>query len=217
MAVRVVCLVAEDAQVGERRDGLEPEVSDLTRLVFERPELQVARLPADRACLDADLLSVGDDDVEAAAACHRDVTLAVAREGHLQRRCEWLVEARRQDTLVGGASQLAERLDDGRARGEDECVLDEASVRVFQGQRELRGDDRPDQDRLPGAHREGQDVAGVVEGERLPQGLEAVLAREVVVGADTLMSPSMPFDPSARRRNASPPSPSASRRSAGSS
>src|SRR5690606_497364 len=134
-------------------------------LRFERPELKEAGLPAHGPGADGDLLGVRDDQVEAAATRDGDVLLAIAREGDLAARLEWLVEAWRQQVLVADAAQLAQALDDRLAWREDERVLHERilGVGILDGHRELGRHDRADQDRFPRPHGERQDVARVVE------------------------------------------------------
>ncbi len=132
----MVRLVAAHAEVGERGDRLEPQVGDGLRFLAPRlvemgeAELAQAVARAPRRRLDPDLLGVGDHQVEAAAADHRDVTLAVAGEGDLDRRREPVMEARRQDPLVPDPGQLPETLDDGGAGREHQGVLDERRVLV---------------------------------------------------------------------------------------
>ena len=83
--------------------------------------------------------------------------------------------------LVSIGGQLAEALEDRQARREDQRVLDEGAGAVgvvLQRQGELAGDDRADQHRLARAHGQRQDVAGVVERQRLVDALQPVALDE---------------------------------------
>ena len=85
LAIRVVGLVREDGQVGERADGLEPEVGDLgAGLVLPAPDEEVPEVALpDLFLLDPDLLRVRHHHVEEAPADDGDVLLAVPGEGEL--------------------------------------------------------------------------------------------------------------------------------------
>jgi hypothetical protein len=70
--------------------------------------------------------------------------------------------------------------------GEDQGVLHEAPIGVLLRHGELAGVYSPNQDRFTGAHRQGEDVTGIFQGERLTKGFELEALYQIAVRADII-------------------------------
>ena len=165
----MVRFVGEDAEVGKAGNGLKTKVSDFSAcFVFLVRVEQVAEVAlADGLFLDADFFGVGDDNVERAAFDNGDVALAVAGKNEFYRGRELLEQPERQDAVIGDGREFAKRTENCGARREDESVLHERPVGVFKRHRKLCGDNRSDERRFACAHRQSEDIAGVLQRHRL--------------------------------------------------
>ena len=185
-AVSVVGFIRKHGEVGQAGDGLEATIGEVVAsfigLRFGENAFQIAL--ADAFLGDADFLRVGDDDVERIAADDRNVRIAVAGEDEFHRGGEVLEETRWQDPVERHRGDLAQRAHDREARSEDEGVLDEGAVGIFERHCELGGDDGTDEGRFPRTHGKGENVAGVVEGDGFAEAVELVGGDECIVIAD---------------------------------
>ena len=171
----------------QRGDGLQAQVGQFGRLlILDAAEQPVLGTIFRRRFLDAYLLGVGDDDVEAAAPGDRDLLVAVAGESELQARSEGFVEARRQETLIGHICQLPQRTENRLAWCKDQGVFDEWAVGIFEGKREFGGDDAAHEDGFARAHGQRQYVARIVERQRFAQAFQTMLLDERIVRRQAL-------------------------------
>ena len=183
LAVGVMRFVREHRQMRQRGNGLQSQIGQRGGFfVLDAREEAVLRGIAHSGFLDADFFGVGDDDVEAAAQRDGDFLGTIAGEGELEAGGKGLVQAGRQQSLEGDVGQLAQRAQNSLAGREEQGVLHERAVRVFERHGEFGGDDGAHEDGLARAHGQRQDIAGIVEREGFAQGLQPVFFNKRIVG-----------------------------------
>jgi len=87
--------------------------------------------------------------------------------------------------IIGNLSEFTQRLDDGLARCEHECILNEGIIGCLERHRKLCGDNCTNEDSFARPHGQSKDVTGIAKSECFAQGLEAKLAHEDTVAFDT--------------------------------